>query len=201
MGGLVRIFTGKAIQGPQNPSPKKGSKWCSVLSTGAIGKNQHSKSATFRDEISGGPFLSWPLCFTAATGGFQTVVRVLLRPLLRSRLPCTCRPHFGPPGPNWKKIWPKNGLWPHREIENGGKMGPIFQFFGHFPPYFLTYFWANFLQFFGPIFDQFFCHFLTFFPFFGHGVCFRAIGIATLTPLFVPQFYPPPLFYLKFTSF
>ena len=55
---------------PQNPSPKKGPEWCSVLSIGVIGKSapeigQLSETKRNFWMISWGPFLSRPLCSTA----------------------------------------------------------------------------------------------------------------------------------------
>ena len=62
-------------KGPPEISPKsfsqKGPKWCSVLSIGVIGKSALEIGHFLRRNfwvISGGPFLSRPLCFTAEKG-------------------------------------------------------------------------------------------------------------------------------------
>ena len=63
---------GREKKGPPDIAPKsfsqKGPKWCSVLSIGVIGKSALEIGHFLRRNfwmISGGPFLSWPLCFTA----------------------------------------------------------------------------------------------------------------------------------------
>ena len=53
---------------PRNPSHKKGPRWCSALSIGVIGKSALEIGQFLRRNfwmISGGPFLSRPLWFTA----------------------------------------------------------------------------------------------------------------------------------------
>ena len=65
---------GREKKGPPDIAPKsfspnfKGPKWCSVLSIGVIGKSALEIGHFLRRNfwmIFRGPFLSWPLCFTA----------------------------------------------------------------------------------------------------------------------------------------
>ena len=63
---------GRKKKGPPDIAPKsfsqKGPKWCSVLSIGVIGKSALEIGHVLRRNIwmiSGGPFLSRPLCFIA----------------------------------------------------------------------------------------------------------------------------------------
>ena len=77
---------GRDNKGPpdisQNPSPKKGQDVALSLSLGVIGKSAleigHFLGRNF-GMISGGPFLSRPLCFTAE-GGTQKGLRNEMQP-------------------------------------------------------------------------------------------------------------------------
>ena len=64
---------GPGEEGPPDIAPKcfpqKGLKWCSVLSIGVIGKSAREIGHFWM--ISGGPFLSRPLCFTAESHASQ----------------------------------------------------------------------------------------------------------------------------------